>query len=161
MNRLVFVLLVGIIMTGCKKSSDMEFFDTAINIIYQDTVGNDLLDTATASHYVVANMRLFYLINGEKVEFFKSNLDYPRGIRLLDYADTFKDTLILGVFPYEGEGTESEIFETTTFLQLSDTDTDTIRCEMKKTENALYTTKVWYNDILKWDAGLRLFTIIK
>ncbi len=164
MKTILFILTSIIIMVSCEKNNNIGIItSTGMRIFYMDNAGNDLLDTATINHYKFEDMRIFHLINGEKVAYYESNLDAPRGIRLLDSAGTFRDTVMLSVIPYSGDGTESGEFLTTTFLQLSETDTDTIRCIIDMQENLnLLCTKVWYNDVLKWEWGTRReFKIVK
>ncbi len=151
-KRSLLPLLVLIILgTSCSKNSVSlgVHIDTPINISVVDSQGADLLDPSTVNHFNSSDIKIFHLIDGEKIEFKADiRLDYPKGF--LFYTPNqlgFNDNYVLCLqSPNHSKSEEFPI----TYLQWSESDTDTIKCQFSRTNVSLVCTKVWYNDVEVW-----------
>lgn len=137
---------------SCSKNDDVEkngfvkSVGVEFNILNQD--GDDMLNPATMDYLPLENMKLYYLINGEKIEVYDSSMAYPRNIGLITETIPYR----LGIATYDGEdGLISEVDGVKTgiaiaFLKLSEGITDTIKTEWESKEGKYFVNKkIWYN----------------
>jgi hypothetical protein len=79
------------------------------------------------------------------------------GIFLFNHQSEYR----IRVFPNDSEKEQYPI----TYIQWNSDDTDTIKCEYRRLENAVICTKVWFNEKGKWDESTgnaeRYFKIVK
>jgi hypothetical protein len=148
-----FILLAGIISLSAlaqketskpkeqPKTKAAYYVNVNIDIVYKDKEGNDLLDTANATHYDDKDITLYYEENGKKVKIDKPRMDYPND-RFI-YKDEETKVYHLRIF------LEKEVV----LVQLNATTTDTIKCIIKKEKGSTRITKVWYNGKLEWEHG--------
>lgn len=146
-----FIVLAGIISLNVfaqnkttktkepPKTKAAYYVNVNIDISYKDKVGNDLLDSANATHYSAKDITLYYLEKGEKVKINKPKMDYPNNHFM--FKDNAVGTNLLRVF------LEREIV----LIQLNATTIDTIKCTIKKEKGSTQIEKVWYNGVLKWE----------
>lgn len=131
--------------------------DTAIELRFTDAAGKDLLDPATPSAFSQEKIELYYLINGERKLALDGSLDYPKHYVVFKAGTQH----VMRLFPNLHE----ENLRTQTYIKLSETDTDTISCTIKrwgKTNQSVVVTRVWYNNELVWDGtGPRYIEIVK
>lgn len=123
-----------------------------VYLSYKNAKGESLLDPSTENTYNVENMKLFYQIDSELVEVNSDN--FPRGSveltipneynSLTVFTNSSKDNLI-------EQTSEYDIVENIAYLQLTETDTDTIKTHSKSSQNYFLLSKVWYNDKLVWE----------
>jgi hypothetical protein len=160
----ILMLLATMFMISCAKK-DVENPDpiTGINVetgfelIYKDSLQNDLLDPKYEYGFNADQIKLLNIIDGKLVEFYKSNLDYPKGYSIFYRADFNANVLavggMFGTAMNKREDSYNYYYEITSFLQLNKMDLDTVKMEIKQAKNLNYwiTQKVWYNDELKWD----------
>jgi len=159
MKRTIILLIITVltlITGGCKKKIENTgtFVYTDVKIVYKDNLGNNLLDSVTPNHYSIANMHVFYLENGVKKEYFNGKADAPKGLSI------FKDATGQYVldFNFCGPGVNNTV---TNFLQLSDTDMDTLIGIFDTSNGNDELTKAWCNGVL-WKSGASPnFTIVK
>ena len=153
---LIAISLLLLIMGGCKKEKNNIdlIIDNSVNVLYKNDLGNNLLDSTTSNYYSYANMHMFYLDNGVKKEYYNGKMDAPKGIRIL--KDTTGEYVL--AFYFHGYGVNDTVIN---FLQLSDTDTDTLVGIFDHYSNGVILTKAWYNGVL-WKPGAGPnFTIVK
>lgn len=159
MKKSVILLVISVLVLitgGCKKKIENTgvFVDTRVNVVYKDSLGNNLLDSATPNHYSIANMHVFYLENGVKEEYYNGKSDAPKGLWITKDAT---GQYVLG-FNFCGHAVNNT---DTNFLQLSTTDIDTLVGTFDTYSNGVVLKKAWYNGTLwKLGAGPN-FTIIK
>jgi hypothetical protein len=160
----VLILLATLFMISCAKK-DVENPDpitginveTGFEIIYKNSLQNDLLNPKYEYGYNTGQIKLLNIIDGKPVEFYQGNLDNPKGYSIFYRADF--NAYVLAVFGMQGssmnkrEDSDNYYYEITSFLQLNKMDLDTVKMEIKQAKNLNYwiTQKVWYNDELKWD----------
>lgn len=140
---------------SCSKNEEIENCCFSLSVQEQFTIlnqrGDDLLNPNTSNYYPLDKMKLYYLINNEKIEVFDANMAYPRNIKLIDETNPYR----LGIFTYNGEeGLISEvngvkIGKSVALLELREGVTDTIITEWKSIDNKYFANgKVWYNGVL-------------
>lgn len=152
------ILILALILSSC--SSDDEGGDqfvvaTALDISVKDAQGNDLLDPDNVNSLNENQIKLLFEINGEQVEFYDANLTYPKGFFLFQHENEYR----LKVFP----NTSATEANPVTYIIWNEDDIDTIKSEVKRTNNSEEITKVWFNDDLIWEGNEseRYFEIIK
>jgi hypothetical protein len=134
--------------------------ETAIDISFVDTLGNDLLNESTENNYDISGFKLFHLIDSVSMEVNEPTLDSPKGF--FKSRELRNGKYFLRLFPNQSNLRNNNIFETVSYLQLSSVDTDTIICQFAKTSNSLICIKVVYNgfNVSQWNSE-RFITIEK
>ncbi len=157
---LVFAILT---LSSCSKSNDDEpqiqhSINRGVEISLKNINGEDLLDPNKPNSYNAENIKLYYLINGEKQEVFDQNMDYPRNFLIFKHESEYR----IRIFQNDTE-TEIEPLPIT-FVEWNATDTDTLQAEFYKADGLIQVIKTWFNGELKWDGENgqeNFFTIIK
>lgn len=147
MKKSVQILILILLAMSCKDDlgNTNAAMDVDLNLYVSvfDKSGTDLLDSSQVNSIDVSKMRRFYLDEtGNKVEFFQSNLTYPRGIA---YMPKMKESIIkvnLLIFAIYGTGDH-----TTTYIQWNDTKTDTITADIMRVESSIWAANIHYNGI--------------
>ncbi len=156
MKSLLYLIII-LFLVNCKSDNENQSvdIDTGLSISIVNNEGIDLLNPNDSSSIKEKNIKLFYLINGEKEEFFDADLDSPKGFGIYKDVDSYK----IDIMPYIGNSNQI----TTTFIELEKGVLDTIKCKIEKTENRVLCSKVWFNSELKWEAYKteRFFTVVK
>ncbi len=149
---LLAVMLIGLFIFSCSEDNEnMNGFnlENKIYINLKNTEGENLLDSSVENYYNVENMKLFYLINNESVEVTVEKF-HSDGIEL-----TSDKSLQIATNPSSSNIIEKtsdyNVAENIAFLQLSETDTDTIKIHPKTGQNYFLVSKVWYNNELVWE----------
>ncbi|WP_207506475.1 hypothetical protein [Telluribacter humicola] len=118
-----FVALSILLFTSCKEPviSGIDL-DAQIHLIVKDTLGLNLLDPSTPNHYNPDDIRLYYLVDGQKVEQYYPNLSSPRHFAVMRNESI--DEYFIRIFLHDGT-LNQEV--TTTYIQWRKGDEDTIR----------------------------------
>ena len=159
MRYSVILILSIISLCSCVKNSDNCNSKHPPIIGFQFTISNffgeDLLNPEIQGTYNTNNIKLYYLINGEKEEVFSSNNKYPRNYKI----DPYDGRYYITIFPNSTESEEYPI----TYVEWSDQDTDTIECAFDRGEDKVtIIRKIWFNDKLVWNFdGDPIFEIVK
>ena len=153
MKTIMILTIVAALIVGC-SDDDGEFIihgfalisEVSFNILNED--GDDLLDSVNSGYYPVEEMKLYYLINGEKKEVYDANMYLPRNIGLSTEVTPYR----LRVFTYDGRNcyiSEEDGVRTgisIAYLELNKEETDTIKTEWESKEGWYFIVrKVWYN----------------
>ncbi|MEM0519314.1 hypothetical protein [Aequorivita flava] len=151
--KAVFLVLYMAILIGCSKKDDTgeQFvFDLAVNLSIKNEAGDDMLDPNNPNSYKLNDIKTYHLIDGEEVWAIADNV----------ISQNNEGAFIFTTFVnYEGNY-EYPI----TYIDWDETDRDTIKAEIYRTERQIRVIKIWYNEELKWDVengGGPEFTIIK
>jgi hypothetical protein len=149
-NILMMSLVIILSLSSCKKHHvEVSMY---IDITYKDSMGNDLLNTGTKNHFISDSIHIYDIVNGTKKEVNYPNNDYPHNFFIYK-NDSLKEYFI------------KVFLETnTTFLQLSQSITDTITSVIDVSDGNHVITKVWYNGVLckqNYFGIAREFTITK
>lgn len=158
MKHFLYLILTFLALQGCEDNNSVNLktnIDLGVIISYSNNIGKDLLDPDNSFSYDSENIKLFYLINGVKIEYPNSpNSDMPSGFEITKSERTGKH--ILTVSTYEGDAKDSwgngKLINAISYLQLKDNVVDTIKCELWRADNSIITKKLWYNSVLKWQS---------
>ena len=137
-------------MTNCNNDSQAGYnLETQIQIYYKNTNGENLLNENTNNHFNFNDFKLFYEVNG-----ILTNTDSQKNMEIIT-SGTPSPTLYLftnnDLSNIVSEGENEKIAENLAYIQLSETDTDTIKTYSKSSPNYFLVSKVWYNDELVWE----------
>lgn len=153
---LIVLVAFSIISCSSEDTKNAVFISGGVEFNVLDIQGNDLLNPQIESNFnITENIKIYFVINGEAVLFDKPNLDLPKGY--LIYKKENEDVYRMGLFVnLEGN-------TTTTLIKWNNTETDTIKCEIERKGNYyISVSKVWYNNVLKYDGdGEIYFEIVK
>lgn len=160
MKRIVLILIAFTLFSSCNNSKDPDIccavIDTGIGIKYENQNGDNILNVEDGIDE--QDVEVYYWINNEWRINFNANMDAPKGIISFDGPDG----KYLKVFP-SIEIDENNISRTK--LGLANGSSDIIETEINTAHSNIVVTKVWYNDMLMWDAqntdSERWFTIVK
>ncbi|MGE4288289.1 MAG: hypothetical protein AB7E36_06340 [Salinivirgaceae bacterium] len=163
LNLILIMLLLG---CDTEKPSDMFNLDAGVSFYVVNENGNDLLDPENENAIGYNDITIYYLVDGEKQEFYNPDLDSPKGFSIFEPEGLFtKYNIGLGL---NTKGTEKI---TTTLIEWYNTEVDTIKAEIERGDNYAISTKIWFNDIVVWDVnnpelsetknGSRFFQIVK
>ena len=109
-------------------------FDYAVEISVSDKAGNDLLNPANPNAFLEKDIKIFYLTNGVRKEFFEPNLDHPRNFYITETNGKY--IMHLAAF-------------NETYIQWNENDADTLKAELNMT-NGEQIKKLWYKGSLIW-----------
>ncbi|RQO74656.1 hypothetical protein DBR43_04525 [Pedobacter sp. KBW06] len=137
------ILLCLFLLTACKKDKQDANFNVQANIDIAvfDPSGNDHLKKIGEES--ISKIRLYYLIDGKKVLFNRSNLDAPYGF-LTFKPEKEGDRYWLRLFLYNTEKNGSAV-KSTTYLRWEDGREDEIIAEFNNRSNSRVLVKFWYN----------------
>jgi len=155
MKKIILLLIIGISLTACSNKNDCCVnIDTGISVKYLNEGGENLFEIDNG--YNESDITIYHKINGEWNEYYEGNLDSPKGITLVDSEDG-KYIVIFPSTTFVGNNNSE------TKIEFSDSDSDIIKTEIDKSNSNTIVTKVWYNDVLEWEAyeTERMFEIIK
>ncbi len=159
MKYLLYSLVI--LLASCQGEKTYgTLFDLHIDIIVENSAGENLLADTTSNAINPESLRLEYRINGVNRPVYDPSQACPRNIcYLADYGQEF-----LRIFPNDAE---SEAYPKT-YLIWSTTDVDTIMCHFirENDNNFIVCDTVWYNEVLMFlDTGslscLRRLKIVK
>jgi hypothetical protein len=120
------------------------------NISLKNSSGEDLLNPNNPNSYKESKIKTYYLVNGEEKIAHTEEFIYEDGEGLYR----------LRIFLNDEGNDEFPI----TYIDWNETDRDTIKSEIYKTDNQTRVIKIWYNKVLMWDAEnlhATEFTVIK
>ncbi len=159
------LLLIFFLSVGCKenqvKDDDLWLGGIVVsqstNIRISDKAGNDLLNPDNENR--IKDFKIFYVKDGQKKLYLVPNLDAPMGYRIVKHS--LYDYYYLQVLLDGGK----DVKETTTYLQIGDSEPDTVKCKYRENTGAsVISEKVWFNGKLVWDAASQTessFEIVK
>ncbi|WP_456376551.1 hypothetical protein [Lutibacter sp.] len=151
--RAILIILTTIILFGCTKdNTNMNSYnlENQIYLSFKNANGQNLLDNSTENSYNIEAMKLFYLVNDEPVE-----VTIENGFNMGSIELTSDKLLKVFTNPSSSniveETSEYNVAENIAYLQLSSTDTDTIKTHSRTSQNYFLVSKVWYNNELVWE----------
>lgn len=148
MKRLILMLVLLFSKTVFSQQHKA-VMNIDFDLVFKDKKGNDLLNPATAKAYNKDKIALYYIENGIKVKIDKPGMDYPNNHFI--YKEGGMKYNHLRVF------LDKEVI----LLQLSETQTDTIKCIIGRQIGITRVEKVSYNGVLKWKEGKNKSTLIE
>jgi len=152
---LLFFALALMSLSCTKRTDGPVIIEVDADILVMDEESDNLLESDDLK---TENLKIYYLINGKKTLYFNGNLDYPKGFTLIKNQD---QESALRVF------LNTDIHTPVTLIEYREGNTDTIKAAFNRKGASIRCTKIWYNEVLKWDAEsrqfpeFRTFTVIK
>src|SRR5690606_16006177 len=145
----LITFLIIALLSSCSSDDIKEQFnlDVGFEFSIKDSEGNDLLNPQNPNSFNEPDIKLFYLVNGEVNEVYDGNMDYPRNFVIHEYPPTSEYRI--GVFLNHAETEELPI----TYIKWNETDTDTLKCEIYRTNSLTKITKLWLNDVQIWTSS--------
>lgn len=156
--KIFYFIAITLILNSCNSDEPENccaVVDTDITIKYINENGENLLDGENSINFT--DIKVFHKIGSEWKEYFKGNLDNPKGLTTVE----INGEKFLRIF-VSTEVNQNQISETK--LKFSDNDIDIIKTELNLSANNTIVTKVWYDDNLEWDTNdntTRQFIIVK
>jgi len=155
--RTLSLLFLLALTFGCKKSNSGDIdISAATNILLLDAQGNNLL--VSPAKINVENIQVYYVKDGQTLSAYNGLMDTPKGVKVIKNQNGQE---VLRVYL----NTNEEEFPLT-LIRFSESDTDTIKATFNRKNGSVLCSKIWHNEVLKWDvtdpqAGEEHFTIIK
>ena len=147
MKKLILILAVFTLF-ACNKSNEMgkqsdlyEFLEFSV----VNSQNEDLLDTSIANHLKASDIKLFYQIDGEIVEVYNADMQFPRNFLIFKHENEYR----IRVFLNYTESSDKPV----TYIQWNENDTDTIEVVYNRTPNSLRQNEIWLNGELVWELG--------
>ena len=155
MKNPIVLFLLGIIIISCNSDDENNNtpsyynLETSVEFKVSSPAGVDLLNPNNANAYIAENIKIYYLRNGEIEEIYNPNMDAPRNFSIISPEDTGEDFygIAIGL-------NSSQLENAITYIEWSETDTDTIRANFQSGDNFTILTKAWYNDVLIFDEDI-------
>lgn len=90
--RALIFILIATTFFGCSSDEGKEQFnlDVGFELSIKDSEGNDLLNPANPNSFNKSELRLFYLIDGNIIEVYDANMDYPRNFMIYQGASGYR-----------------------------------------------------------------------
>ena len=159
--RTIIALIILAVFVSCSKNNDDEpqnqySINRGVEISLKNSNGEDLLDPNNPNGYKAEEIKLYYLINGEKQEVFDPNMDNPRNFLIYNHDSEYR----IGISLNDTDSDTRPI----TYVEWNEIETDTLQAAFFKTENTIEVIKTWFNGELKWDGSNgqdNFFTIVK
>ncbi len=172
MKTIFLTLLISVMLISCteSKNDDNQFvIDVGVVFNILDNQGNDLLNPVTENSYLTENMELFYLINNEPILVQEQNPDIGshNGIMFINETSPYRLKIFTNIDfdTYISDINGVKKGEHIAYLQLNETDIDTIKTEWEYKKNHYFVNKkIWYNGVEKTQEILEntgFFTIEK
>lgn len=140
MKNLFLLFITFTLITSCtdkEEEQNSDHIQSAITLIIKNSEGDNLLNPTTTNSINTSKIKVFYLVDGEKVEYSEAYLAYPKGYRVLEEQNEYK----IIIFTDNANASTKE----TTFIQWSENDEDKIDVLYEKIESSLFISKVWIN----------------
>lgn len=155
-RNVIFLTVAILTMTACKKPNGGGIvLDESSDIRLLNPEGQNLLQPTTPNYLKKENIKLYYLVNGQKKEVLNPDLDSPRNFFIFQVGPESKhysNEYLIRVFANaDGELDETGKEKTTTYIEWNPTDIDTLVCLLRKPGKSVFCEKVWYNGVVKWD----------
>ncbi|TCI85534.1 hypothetical protein [Tenacibaculum sp. M341] len=145
MRKLILLLSIVISFYACSNNDNCCVnIDTNITIKYLNEEGKNLFEIENG--YKESDINIYHKINGEWKKFYDNKLDTPKGISVIETENGTLLSLSPSLTTDQNSYSETKI-------EFSNTDADIVKAAIENSNNNTIVTKVWYNDILKWDTS--------
>ncbi len=140
MKKISIILIsIALFSNSCTKDKGNGMIvSTNMDISYLDKSGNDLLDPSTPGYYSPNNMHVFKMVDGVKKEVNDPMMQSPKDF--LIYKNDSLKRYFLRIF-----------LDNPTYLQLNLNTTDTMICEIDRSNGNKILKKFSYNGVIYWD----------
>lgn len=140
LHLLLTLFLIMLFASCSKEQSASKGISILVNIMVENTQGQNLLDPFTPGHFKIEDIKKYDLVDGKEKLFYMANWNDPWGFRLVGEGEMTHLSLAPNI-----ERTESN--PTTTYIDWGNGDKDTLVCKMKTNSEGYYyfTEEVWFN----------------
>ena len=149
------ILLPLIMMFSCKPVEPSPLFAaTNIYLWVRDSQGNNMLDSAIFNYFKESDIRIYYLINGEKKEAFTPSYDAPRDFKIYKNSGNNEYFMVFSAgqgIAFPGYDKNGDI-TLTALIQWKENLQDTLVLNQATVKPAGYRVKINYNGVLKFDS---------
>jgi len=156
----LIILLSILFLSSCSSDDEKKNafnYANQFQMTVKNSEGIDLLNPNSPNTLNTNNIKLYYLKNGVSEEVYNPSADFPRNYMIYLHPDGFYR---IELTPNDAASEEFPI----SYIKWNETDTDTIKCKINYSENAIILEKVWFNEEFKLDTGLNnglTFEIVK
>lgn len=145
----IWLILLTTIIYSCESTDEKKefgmFIDSSVEFSVFSAKNEDLLNSENPNNLDTSKIKLFYVVDGVAQEYYRSNLDRPKGFKIFKYENNKEYRIIVDLNDLD----KSE--KTITYIQWSETDRDTIEATFERAYNILRTKKIWLNGNLVWE----------
>jgi hypothetical protein len=136
---LLAAFVITLLFYACKKETCCGVIDVNIDIIAENSGGQNLFLSTTPGGLDPNSIKLIYKIGDDETEFYQGNLDCPRNVCYI--SDSGSERIV--VFPNDTEKEKYPI----TYIQWKEGDLDTLKCHFIRKNQGSYLVcdSVWYN----------------
>jgi hypothetical protein len=160
MKKTILFITAFLLLISCSndKQCSCSNIDIGVTIFLKDSQGVNLLNTA---NYNSDDFKVYYEIDGQKIEVNNPLLDASRGFVINDWTNPISMGVALNDVIAD--------IPTITYIEWNNSDTDTLITTYERTENSVVWDRLWLNDELVWQPGMpaiegipgRVITIVK
>jgi len=150
MKNIILFLWLTILMGACKENKmSGTVINTDVNVLLVNNKGENLIKTKLVT---AQSIKVFNIIDGVTKEVFDQNSDYPRHFYIYKPVNErdHSDNDWIRVFANIADTSPV----TSTIVKWNDLYADTIKTEITRSGNSTVVTRVWLNDVLKWDVEI-------
>ncbi len=153
----IFLLTMTLSIFGCRKSDSGEdlVLDLHTDMRLVNKSGENLLDPSTPNNFNTNTIKVYYLLNGQKIEMSNTNLDAPRQYMIYQveaHSNNYPGEYLMRIYlNKDGIKNSSGAEEATTYIQWNNAQTDTLVTQIRRTGSSIFTEKISYNGVVKWD----------
>lgn len=149
----ILITLLILFTISCSEEKEIDCcvnIDLGANISLKNASGDDLLDPENPNSFNETNIKTYYLIDGVEKRVGADDVLFlnEEGIYIFRTFVNYKGN---DQYPI-------------TYIDWNETNRDTIKSEIYRTDNQIRVTKIWLNGELMWDVadgGAAYFTIVK
>ena len=140
LHLLLTLFLIMLFASCSKEQSASKGVSILVNIMVENTQGQNLLDPFRPGHFKIEDIKKYDLVDGKEKLFYMANWNDPWGFRLVGEGEMTHLSLAPNI-----ERTESN--PTTTYIDWGNGDKDTLVCKMRTDSEGYYyfTEEVWFN----------------
>ncbi|MEX1383395.1 hypothetical protein [Lutibacter sp.] len=147
MKKLLIILAVTTFI-ACNKSNDTIdafYLGSGLEFSISNANNEDLLNPENPNKIDTESIRIFYVINGEKVNVYNPNLTNSRNFLVFKHENEYR----IGITLNHTETSEKPI----TYIQWNEGDTDTVEVVYNRTSNSVMQNIIWLNGEQVWEIG--------
>jgi|SRR5699024_7189410 len=150
LQKITLCCLLLLITVSCTKDETSlgVVMARGIKISVLNQEGKDLLNPTDSTGFKESEIKIFYVKDGELVEFFRGNYDWPKGYFIYKGKSNYVIRILLDANP--------AINPTTTYIQWSPTDMDTITAKYRFRGQSVLADEIWVNSQPKTKAVFEL-----
>ncbi len=131
MKSIGLILFMALGFFSCQDHESATVMDITTLFVFKDAQGKNILDPVNTNSISKDKIKIFYLVNGQAIEFNKPQYSYPEGFEIFRYEPTGEYVMKL-YWPYDTTF-DGQIGQT--FIRWGKSDQDTVTTQLVKREN--------------------------